>query len=306
MWGKHCVVVKKLEFPVWHYAFGLIPPKEERGKIQVCSTATNLVSSGHVKRPQSTWRGRKRCRGQGVACIRSSPRRCVGECFYREITAENETRPAHVLRTHGNQQQAGGMPMEWNGVLAYTAATFPNSCVFAYAAVRIPVFPLVTEHTQFRVASIGITFFWHATKMGQEQAVGTIWNARTSSWLVVLTHARETTFAYLARTSLRGEYFSGVLGFLSCSQKYRSCVFGIFAIDRPMSVCFVVFVFLCARITVLVFVFASVILGEGPTRRANPGDATPIAQPRPAPKSKTISSPGQTVHTGGQSPTQSS
>ena len=39
-----------------------------------------------------------------------SPRRCVGKCSYREHTAENETRSAHVLRMHGNQNQARDLP----------------------------------------------------------------------------------------------------------------------------------------------------------------------------------------------------
>ena len=41
-----------------------------------------------------------------------SPRRCVGKSFYREDTAENGTRSARVLPTHGNQNAARGMPVE--------------------------------------------------------------------------------------------------------------------------------------------------------------------------------------------------
>ena len=40
----------------------------------------------------------------------------------------------------------------------------------------------------------------------------------------------------------------------------------------------------CARVSVLVFVFVGVILGGCPARRVNPGDATPIVQSRPARK----------------------
>ena len=261
-------------------------PKEERGKIQVCSTATNLVSSGHVKRPQSTWRGRKTCQGRGVASIRSSPRRCVGECFYREI--HGRERNTSCARLANARQSTAG---RWHANGVERRSRVDGRCLPGQLRVRVrcrslSCVPLVTEHTQFRVAGIGITFFRHATKMGQEQAVATTWNARTSSWLVVLTHARETSFAYLARTSLRGKYFSGVLGFLSFLFRkiLYLCFWYFFVIDRPMFVCFVVCVFLCARITVLVFVFASVILGGGPARRVNPGDATPIARPRPARK----------------------
>ena len=54
--------------------------------------------------------------------------------FYRYNTAENDTCSAHVLRTHGNQHQARGLPMAWNCVLAKTADTDRNSCMFAHIA----------------------------------------------------------------------------------------------------------------------------------------------------------------------------
>ena len=54
--------------------------------------------------------------------------------FYRENTAENDTRSAHVLRTHGNQHQARGLPMAWNCVLGKMADTDRNSCMFAHIA----------------------------------------------------------------------------------------------------------------------------------------------------------------------------
>ena len=59
-----------------------------------------------------------------------SPRRCVGKCFYRENTAEEETRSSHVLRTHRTQHKARGLPVAWNCVIAQTSATYRNSCVF--------------------------------------------------------------------------------------------------------------------------------------------------------------------------------
>ena len=42
----------------------------------------------------------------------------VRASVYRENTAENETRSAHVLRTHGTEHVARGLPVAWNCVLA--------------------------------------------------------------------------------------------------------------------------------------------------------------------------------------------
>ena len=50
-----------------------------------------------------------------------------------------------------------------------------------------------------------------------------------------------------------------------------------------MFVCFVEFV-IFVRARHRIFVVCGVILGGGPARRVNPGDATPIARPRPARK----------------------
>ena len=64
--GKHCVVVQRLEFPVGHCAFGLISPKEELGKIQVCFTATNLASSRQVDVREANGAGARRSRDEAL------------------------------------------------------------------------------------------------------------------------------------------------------------------------------------------------------------------------------------------------
>ena len=103
------------------------------------------------------------------------------------------------------------------------AAACSRSLPVASDAVAF-LMPVVAERTHFCVAGMGIAFFWHATKMDQERAFGTIWNARASSSLVILTllylhkqtRAQKTTFAYLARTFLRDLYFRVYWDFARC------------------------------------------------------------------------------------------
>ena len=47
MWAKNEAQLR-LEFPVWQCAFGLISLEEVLGRMQLCSTATNIARSGHV------------------------------------------------------------------------------------------------------------------------------------------------------------------------------------------------------------------------------------------------------------------
>ena len=86
------------------------------------------------------------------------------------------------------------------------------SCALPLASDAVACFLLVvTEHTQFCVAGIGINLFFGTPREGQERGIGTSWNARTSSCLVIPTllflqkqaRAQKTTFVYLAR----GLYF---------------------------------------------------------------------------------------------------
>ena len=61
--------------------------------------------------------------------------------------------------------------------------------------------------------------------------------------------------------------FSSIFVFVFCARTFLFCILSV-----------------CARVSVLVFVFVGVILGGCPARRVNPGDATPIVQSRPARK----------------------
>ena len=104
-------------------------------------------------------------------------------------------------------------------------------------------------------------FLWHATKMGQERSFGTIWNSRTSSCLVIPTQlylheqarAQQTTLAYLARTSSQGLYFRAYLDL-----RVRLCVYFCICISACASLYLFVFLyFLCARVSVFIFLVFS-------------------------------------------------
>ena len=155
----------------------------------------------------------------------------------------------------------------------------------------------------FCVAGIGIDLFF-AKKLGQERALGTIWNARTSSCLViptllyctnVLAHKKQPSRIWPERTPRF--VFSGVFGFCAfwwwriciCFDLYFCILRSYFASFIFCACCCVRFFcaraslcncFFCARANVCIFAFVG-----GPASRVNPGDATPIVQSRPACKS---------------------
>ena len=116
MWAKNGVVAKKKVFPVWHHAFGPASPKEEPGKIQVCSNSNELGDARNMlmfvqqtRRTQEIFETR---RGEHF----SEPTSMCGQVLFIEKTSQ--TRSAHVLRAHGNQHEARGVPVAWNCVLA--------------------------------------------------------------------------------------------------------------------------------------------------------------------------------------------
>ena len=74
----------------------------------------------------------------------------------------------HVLRTHGNQHQARGLPVAWNCVLASTAATHPNCCVFAYTPTMLYV------HKQARKSHF---------KRNKEEGLDRVWRGSSQTAL---------------------------------------------------------------------------------------------------------------------------
>ena len=119
---------------MWHHAFVLTSQNEELGIIQLCSTATNMATFGTCRRTQASGADAGNIKDEAWSAVVRAHVDVWVSAFIGKNAAENETRSAHVLRTHGNQHQARGMPVAWNCFLAWTAATYPNSCVFPHNA----------------------------------------------------------------------------------------------------------------------------------------------------------------------------
>ena len=168
-----------MEFPGWHPAFGLTSQSEELGKIssvlhsnELGDARDMLVFVKQTKRTQEM---------VGTRCREhfSERRRCVSKCIYGENTAENETRSAHVLRTHVYQLWARDLPVNRGTAfsrgrpLPSRAAACSRTLTLASDAVATHL-PVVTEHKHNSASrSLESNSFSSTPRKGQERAFGT-------------------------------------------------------------------------------------------------------------------------------------
>ena len=141
------------------------------------------------------------------------------------------------LRTHGNQYQARGMPVAWNKLR-----------VSVHCRWRIcRRFPYACGHSTHNSASRALEYFLFLARHenGQERAIVTIWNARTSSCLVIPTLLRLHTQARAQKKKQPSRTWSERLT--------AACIIGRIGISR-VSFCEVVL------LLVVVLVACSVLL----------------------------------------------